>query len=146
MPLLDARDTELDEPRVIESPRPLPRKLLFPIDNCLRPRDANPLGPLLDPRPLKPRLNTVLGVRGAAKWVGATKTADFENRAYCAASVRVFGAFKITRLFDNLLLKPFVNCLMMMCSSITKSAAFGQARCPINLTSRANDSILSLSS
>ena len=72
MPLLDARDPVLDELRVVERPRPRPRKLPPRDDDCSRPRGANPLGPLLDPRPLKPRLDTVVGVAGVAKWVRAT--------------------------------------------------------------------------
>ena len=38
-----------------------------------------------------PRLETVLGFGGAVEWVRASRTADSENRTYCAASVSLRG-------------------------------------------------------
>ena len=71
--------------------------------------------PLLDPRPLKPRLNTVLGVTAAVKWLRATRTALIANRANCAASVTVFGALSLTCSLDTSLVNPLTNCLIKMC-------------------------------
>ena len=105
--------------------------------------EANPLGPLRYPRPLKPRLDTVLGVDAEVEWFRATRTALSANRANCDASVRVLGALSMTRFRDTSLLSPLTNCLIKMCSSIAGSAALGYARWPISLMSRAKDSILS---
>ena len=142
-PLLDARDSEFNAPRLTERPRPRPRKPPKRVVDCSRPREANSLGPLLDPRPLKPRLDTVLGVDAAVQWFRATRTALSANLANCAASVRVLGALSMTRSRDTSLLSPLTNCLIKMCSSIAGSAALGYARWPISLMSRAKDSILS---
>ena len=79
VPLIYARDSVLDEPRVIKRLEPQFQKLLLRLDDCSRPRNANLFVPLLDPRPLQPRLDTVHGVGSAAKWVRATRTANSEN-------------------------------------------------------------------
>ena len=56
----------------------------------------------------------------------ATRTAASANRAYEAASVRVFGVLSITRSLDFSSRSPEVNCFIRMCSSKAGSP-FGYA-------------------
>ena len=140
-PLLDARDSLSNKPRMFKQFCPQPWELLSRVTDCSGQRKAYSHRRLLDPRFLKPKVNTVLNVK-----VNVVIVCDPESR--------LRKPYKLHRLREGYCCLKDYALTRHLVQKVEKlldldvlehggvRSFFGYANCMMSLKSQANDSIL----